>query len=200
MSFIFVPPLLKSKAVSDLEIAVPPILTIIVGIGTVDGILSGRIVLNIKDFLCLRVLQIAYREVRQGIEAQYEFLDGKVNQSQVRDWLHMVMFIRSQRTLVEKNLGFQNIWLLIEVFVIALLVLTASIVIVLHEIQELYYWVVSFTTVAIGCILFLFYKGQLAEEIAEEVREKLPKLSLVCVCSKVLHLYRKKCLRRVSFV
>lgn len=136
----------------------------------VESLIAIRVITAMKDFLNLQVLEIAYRELRKGIQTQYALLQEKVNRGHVRNWLKMVVFIRDQRTLLEKHMGPQNNWMLFEIFLVTLLVLTASVVVIMHEIEEYMGWVTTYVGISMAFIFFLFFKAQLAERISEQVR------------------------------
>ncbi|CAL8117702.1 unnamed protein product [Orchesella dallaii] len=93
----------------------------------VESMVAMRLITNLKDFMNLTVLSVAYRELRNGIQAQYDELLDQISLSHVRSWYKLVHFIRQQRSVLEHYFGFSNLWFLIEMFVIILLVLTAAI-------------------------------------------------------------------------
>lgn len=154
----------------------------------VEAMLIIRIYHNVKDCFNFTVLRLVYRELRYGIEAQYETLKDKIRPAHVRKWLRMVTFIRDQKFLVEEHMKFQNLWLFLEIFVISLLVLTAGMLVFLKEqISREYSTVVTwYFSFAASCISLLFLKSHMAELITEEVYNNLLiNYVLWCTCELI---------------
>ncbi|CAL8117714.1 unnamed protein product [Orchesella dallaii] len=133
-----------------------------------ESMVAMRLLTNLKDFMNLTVLSVAYRELRNGIQAQYDELLDQISLSHVRSWYKLVHFIRQQRTVLEHYFGLSNLWFLIEMFVIILLVLTAAIFVFMRGQNEHMTVVNSYVGVSALLIFFLFCKAHLTETITEQ--------------------------------
>ncbi|CAL8143920.1 unnamed protein product [Orchesella dallaii] len=104
----------------SLYIAIP------VGYFILVGIIVIRSVMYLKDYLLLLTVQMAYREVFNGMKAQYGKHKIYISRGHVQKWMEMLSFLRQQTSELQNYLGLQSLWSIFEMFLALLLNLSMT--------------------------------------------------------------------------
>lgn len=152
-----------------------PILGMLFAYMQIMFIVGTRALSYLRDMMILRTLTKAYQEIRAGMHAEYGNWGEQITKEQVRAWLDLITFTRSQAALAESYMSLPNLWSIFEVFISLLLMLSMSIFLFMNNALEgsganFLPYTLIYTGFFTGS---LFWKTKLAEEITEAVKKKI---------------------------
>lgn len=90
----------------------------------VSAIVGIRALTYLRDMILLQTLITAYKEILNGIRAEYGKCRKCITKAQVTAWVDLISFTRVQASRVESYISLPSLWSIFEVFISVLLLLS----------------------------------------------------------------------------